>query len=522
LKSHLGLRVAALVVSSFLAACGPGPSVPDSEEVAPSVITQEIGPEGGEIIASSESPLAGVRLRVPAGALTSKVKITLDGTIDPTPLSNTAEQVGPQIAIGPADVTFAAPVELTVPLDSAAILRHEQSPEDCKVWHRTDGNWQRLERKAGDPSTITVDLPSPGVAAAGILSLSKSLTCVTSPLLCKLVPKGPSPTGCTDPSGFCLKQLPQPAHVPLQNNPEFVVVNRKLYYAHSPGSGKISVARYDLDSGTSVLLGTLNVPGFISTARSPIAVESDGSAWLGLRDFGNVKFKEGAVPLQFDRGTENGLTKRGQGAVVVGSTTIRMFTVGSDLFITDGTTRKPFPAPSFHHDFVLLPAKGVSGKFVAWNTNAVYRVAFSDTEATSVLDIDGDSFEVASSFKSSGIASVFNGNNNTPTPDGTKWQTASNGLHVFDSVNRLAALDGDDNLYAAATTIPEIRFFTEEGGFGVIPLTSAVSPSPEFFRMQPRAILGVSSRREVVVVVNGSNSTVPQGVRELWLLQQAD
>src|SRR5207253_11208568 len=122
LKPLLGLRVAALVISSLLAACGPRPL--DSEEVPPSLITQEIGPEGGEIVASADSPLAGVRLRVPAGALASKVKITLDGTIDPTPLSNTAEQVGPQIVIGPPDATFASPVELTVPLDSAAILRH--------------------------------------------------------------------------------------------------------------------------------------------------------------------------------------------------------------------------------------------------------------------------------------------------------------------------------------------------------------------------------------------------------------
>ncbi len=520
MKPLLGLRVAALVVCSLIAACSPPPPV-DSEEVPASLITQEIGPEGGEIVAPDDSALAGVRLRVPKGALTAKVKISLDGTLEPTPLANTAEQVGPQIAIGPSDVVFASPAELTVPLEPAAVVRNEHAPEDCKVWYRTDGSWQRLERKAGTASSVTVDLPAAGVAAAGVISISKPLTCLTKPALCRFVPKGPSPTGCHDPSGYCLQKLPQPTFAPLTNTPEFVIANRKLYYAHSPATGKISVARYDLETGTSVLLGTLNVGGFIATSRSPIAIEADGSAWLGLREFGNVKFKEGALPLQFDRGTENGSTKRGEGAVVVGNTTIRMFTVSGDLFITDGSTRKIFPAPSFHHDFTLLPAKGVAGKFVAWNANAVFRLGFNDTEATSVLEIPGDSLEVASSFKSSGVASVFVGNDNAA--NATKWQTATHGLLDFDSDNRMTALDGDDNLYAATTTIPEIRFFTEEGGFGVIPLTDAVSPSPEFFRMQPRAVLGVSSRREVVVVVNGATSTsTPLGVRELWLLQQAD
>lgn len=513
-----GLFAAALVVVSFFTACGPQET--SSEEVPPSALTQEIGPEGGELVAPDDSPLAGVRVKVPPGALSAKVKLTVDGTLDPTPLSSAAEQVGPQIAIGPAGTTFATPVELTVPLDARSVARHEQSSEDCKVWHRTDGNWQRLERKAGAPGSITVDLPSAGVAAAGVLSRTGSLTCLTNPTLCRLVPVKGTLTGCSDPSGFCFEKLPQPTYAPLGQYPEFAVVNRKLYYAHSPGAEKISVARYDLVTGASVLLGTLTLPGLSLTADSPIAVEADGSAWLGLRRFGNAKFKEGQLPLRFDFGLENGREKRGEGAVIVGDKTIRLFAVRNDLFLTDGTpTRHAFPAPSFLTDFSLLPAKGVPGKFVAWNTNAVLRLGFGDTTAETAMQIDGDSFEVTASSKSSGVASAFNGES---VPDGVKWQTAANGLHDFASVNRMAALDGNDNLYAATTLVPEVRFFTEQGGFGVIPLTSAASGTNDFNRMQPRALVGVPGRREVVVVVRGSDTTVPQGVREFWLLQQAD
>lgn len=518
LKRRLSLKAAALIVASFISGCGPGNPLPNEEEVPPTAISQEIGPEGGELVAPEASVLAGVRLKVPAGALSSKVKITVDGTLDPTPLSSAAEQVGPQIAIGPAGTTFATPVELTVPLDQHAVTQHEQSSADCKVWYRTDGNWQRLERKAGSDGTVTVDLPGAGVAAAGVLAGSTSLSCAITPSRCTF-PKLGATTSCTDPSGFCLQKLPQPQYAPIGQYPEFSVVQRKLYYAHAPAAGRISIARYDLVTGENVLLGTLDVPGLSVPANSPIAVESDGSAWIGLKQFGNAKFKQGAIPLRFDFGLENGREKRGEGAVVVGSTVVRLIKVlGGDLFITDGVTRRVFPAPAHHSDFSLLPS-AVSGKFVAWNPNVVFRLGFNDAQATEALDINGGPFQVTSSPRSAGIAGAVNGNE---VPDTVEWQTSSNVRQSFQQANRLAALDGDDHLYAASTTAPEIRLFTEQGGFGVIPLTTAMSPSPEYFKMQPRALLGVPGRKEVVVVVRGADTVVPQGVREFWLLSRAN
>jgi len=515
LKAPFGLR-AALVVSSLLAACGTPPT-PDSEEVPPSVIALEVGPEGGELVAPDDSPLAGVRLKVPAGALSSRVKLSVDGTLDPTPLSATAERVGLQVVVGPSDVTFAVPVELTLPIDTELVERHDQKSEDCKVWYRTNADWQRLERKTGAEGSVTVDLAAPGVAAAGIVSQFKPTSCVTNPLRCVVVPKGPQATGCSDPSGYCLQKLPQPQHAPLQNGPEFAVVNRKLYYAHSPGTGRISVARYDLETGTSVLLGTATLSGNIVTSASPIAVEADGSAWLGLREQGNLKFKEGALPLFFDRGVENGRTKRAEGAVVVGGTTLRMFFT-DDLYFTNGSTTKPVPVPSFIFDLVLLPS-AVSGKFIGWASNAVFRMGFDDVAATELLDVPGSNFAVTSSLKTSGVALAQNA---TPAEGTTVWETASNGVQTFQTGVRMVALDGDDNLYGAPVNSAEVRFFTEQGGEGVIPLTAAMPPSADYYRMIPRAILGVKNRREVVLVLNGANTTVPQGVREFWLLQQAD
>jgi hypothetical protein len=95
-------------------------------------------------------------------------------------------------------------------------------------------------------------------------------------------------------------------------------------------------------------------------------------------------------------------------------------------------------------------------------------------------------------------------------------------VQTFQTGVRMVALDGDDNLYGAPVNSAEVRFFTEQGGEGVIPLTAAMPPSADYYRMIPRAILGVKNRREVVLVLNGANTTVPQGVREFWLLQQAD
>ncbi|MBL8953609.1 MAG: hypothetical protein JNK82_22730, partial [Myxococcaceae bacterium] len=470
-------------------------------------------------VAPDDSPIAGVRLKVPAGALSSKVKISVDGTLDPTPLSATAERVGPQIVVGPAGTTFASPVELTVPIDTHDVELHDQKSEDCKVWYRTDGEWQRIDRKTGAEGSITVDLPAPGVAAAGIVAQFKPSTCITNPAICRVVPKGPALTGCNDPSGFCFSKLPQPAHVPLQLNPEFAVSGRKLYYAHSPGAGRIGIARYDLQTGTSVLLGSVTLSGLISTSGSRIAVETDGSAWLALREHGNIKFKEGQVPLVFDRGVEDGRTKRAQGVAVTGSQAIRTYATDDLFMITEGAPKKVVPTPSFVNTLKLLPT-AVSGKFIGFTTNRVFQLSFDDATATELVDVAGSNFDVATSPKSAGVASARNVE--SPAIDTTVWKTSSGTVQTFQSPTRMLAIDGDDNLYGAPTNVPELRLFTETGGEGVLPLTDAVAPSPEYYRMMPRAILGVKGRREVVVVVNGANTTVPQGVREFWLLQQAD
>ena len=80
-----------------------------------SVVNQEVGPAGGTIgVADPTSPLFGVELNIPAGALSENVRIEIneDNTV-PVPVNVIA--VGPGIQFRPAGLTFRRPASLTIP-----------------------------------------------------------------------------------------------------------------------------------------------------------------------------------------------------------------------------------------------------------------------------------------------------------------------------------------------------------------------------------------------------------------------
>lgn len=511
LKRLLG----ALLTLTLATACiGPRPEPepgPMTEAVSTSQLTAEIGPEGGELVAPADSPLAGLRLKVPPGALTAKVKLTVDGSMEATQLGGTAEQVGPQFIIGPADATFASPLELTVPISEDALELHKQGSEECKVWHFHDGAWTRLERTSGDASSVTVALPSPGAAAAGVLSRTSDLTCITNPTNCLSAVK-PIIIGndCVNPSGYCLVKLPTPTAAPVDLNPGFAVVNRKLFYAHVPSSGRITVARYDLVTGQTVVFTSLAVPGLSSVANIPVAVEDDGSAWLGLQQFGNVRFRENQTPFSFDVATG----QLGKGVVVTSDDhVVRFFTKNGAVQMTEGN------APLSLAPLAVI-TQGVArtteaGTVLALSQGKLINVNVATGAVTEPFTLTSFDFPAAS-LVNDGIA----GSHNTSGADVTTWLTVANGSRIFQAQTSIVTFDAEDTLTAVSTFRPELRLFEATGGEARVPLTTAASGTAEFDRLAPRALIGIRGRKELLYVARGLAETGRS--REFYLLQKGD
>ncbi len=514
------IRVAVLSFALASAACAPQETPPeelDQSYVESTRLSQAIGPEGGELVAPDGSALAGLRLQVPPGALSETVTITVDGTIDNTPLGNTAEQVGPQFLIGPAGTRFSVPARLTLPLNGDDVQLHSQTAADCKVWHRTDGAWQRLERVAGDESTVSVELVTAGTAAAGVISRSIGLSCAKNPALCRdfsgvleaLQPR------CESPTGYCIVKLRQPQYQPRESRPGFTVSGRTLYYAHSVGDGQVGVATYNLDTGDSELLGTF--AGGLSSRPTPVAVEANGNTWLSLGRNGNARFKKNSIPFRADFGpASNGVARDSQGVVVSGGKTVRFFDVGGERFMTDGTSTRPLPSVSPRNGTASLtfrPRPSAPNQIFINSLVSLLTFTFDDTAMTEHFN-DSSYGAAAASLVNDGIAAAGT-NNNT-----VRWQTAAGATQRFVVPNStLMAFDASDRLYAATSEAPELHVLESNGAQAILPLTNAAEGTEAYRRMQPRALVSVPGRNEIIIEVVG-NST-PR-LREYYLVRQAN
>ena len=79
----------ATIALAFGCAADPVAETPDASgttNTESGTLHASIGPEGGELVGAPGSPLAGVRLAIPAGALAAKTELTLRAVDEGTPL----------------------------------------------------------------------------------------------------------------------------------------------------------------------------------------------------------------------------------------------------------------------------------------------------------------------------------------------------------------------------------------------------------------------------------------------------
>ena len=162
----------AAIALAFGCATDPVDETPDASgttNTESGTLHATIGPEGGELVGAPGSPLAGVRLAVPAGALAAKTELTLHAVDEGTPLPKTAVRCGPNFSIEPAGLALALPASLTLPFDEDAITTQYRFDDEVKVWDLQQGTWgQRIQTDSSEGS-VTIELEAlSGDVAAGV------------------------------------------------------------------------------------------------------------------------------------------------------------------------------------------------------------------------------------------------------------------------------------------------------------------------------------------------------------------
>ena len=168
--------ITGLTVALLLVGCGGGgdtvtPTPPDPNT---------IGSVGGTVSAENGT----VRLTIPAGALSSTTRITVDRVTNPPADPNLAG--GTSFDFGPDGTQFAVPVTMQLTWDSA-LLPNDVAPEQLTIAKLVSGAWEPLA------ATPVVNVAARTVAAP-VLSFS-SYAIVADPCLPKTLAVGGSISG---------------------------------------------------------------------------------------------------------------------------------------------------------------------------------------------------------------------------------------------------------------------------------------------------------------------------------------
>ncbi len=99
---------------------------PDVATPDPAPVTKTLGAEGGAVEHKS-----GAKLKVPAGALPADVDLTVQAVPPPAQVEAAGAPLGAALQLGPEGQTFAAPVQIAVPVDPAAVAGLD--PEELQI-----------------------------------------------------------------------------------------------------------------------------------------------------------------------------------------------------------------------------------------------------------------------------------------------------------------------------------------------------------------------------------------------------
>lgn len=253
----------------------------------------EVGPEGGTLTAPADSLLAGLIIEVPPGALSETVTLQAAGTVDPTPLPDTAAAIGPQIVITPEDLTFDVPIRVTVPFDMAVRNLWETPDDECRVWVRDGEGWTRANPVASSETAVTIELDQTASFAAGVFTSPLPLGCRFN-----CAPPAPPVEDCRDGDFVCLERIGD-RHVSAVGD-WYSYTQGTLYWLTAPSSGALALAGFDtLNRRAITTSGALTI-GSGATPVGEVVVDGSGARWIGLSGRANVRFEGTRAGQAFD------------------------------------------------------------------------------------------------------------------------------------------------------------------------------------------------------------------------------
>lgn len=132
-----------------------------------------IGPEGGELAGGPGTPLDGVKLVIPKGALGTTILFALDFA-GPVVGPGGGAGVSPLIRVGPDGVSFAIPARITLPWKSAVA-----SPQIAML-ARIGFAWGALLDPVGDATTVTGLMRRTSGVAAVLVELTDTIPAIAS------------------------------------------------------------------------------------------------------------------------------------------------------------------------------------------------------------------------------------------------------------------------------------------------------------------------------------------------------
>ncbi|MBV9950247.1 MAG: hypothetical protein JOZ69_25625 [Myxococcales bacterium] len=162
------IAMCGLACAAFTVGCGGAPGAMDS--VSEGALRATIGPAGGELLGAAGSALEGVRVVIPAGALSAATEITVRPSASAVALPSTATRCGPEFSIEPADLALAQPAEVTLPFDEVTVTANERFDDEVKVWalDGASGKWGQKLQTDGAAGSVTVQLQALTTVAAGV------------------------------------------------------------------------------------------------------------------------------------------------------------------------------------------------------------------------------------------------------------------------------------------------------------------------------------------------------------------
>ena len=163
-RAGIGLLIVGILIS-FGLSCGGGGGSNNSKESTPEA-SATIGPSGRTVeVTNPSSPLYGVRVEVPAGALEADTTITVNQVVSEPQIPETADKVSKIISLKPNGIVFNVPATITIPYDDTNV----SDESTLQVYAYNGLSWEGVTFKSRDINANTITALTAHFSDFGVL-----------------------------------------------------------------------------------------------------------------------------------------------------------------------------------------------------------------------------------------------------------------------------------------------------------------------------------------------------------------